>query len=85
MTDISLGQIPAGTIFKGMGFTDRPHCPPAPFIEFQTPDGAVTRRVLIADYTQPTGWRIEDMVSTVSSDFTVSIGTLDERSEQKQP
>ena len=82
MADYVIGVIPENTILKRMGLCDRLDGGIAPFLEFETPDGTLTRRVMVLDYTQPTGYRIEDTVVTLSADFSVSIGTLDAEPEQ---
>ena len=84
MTDIVIGSIPANTIFKRMGLTECPDGLLAVFLEFETEDGALRRRVMVPDSTQLTGYLVVDTVVNISSDFTISVGTLDEESEQTQ-
>ena len=88
MTDnIQIAFVPAGSVFKGYGFNASPDGKGGLnlYVEWEEPDGVLHHVVVIPDHTQPTGYRIEDtVVVSTSAKFTLSIGTLDERSEQTQ-
>lgn len=87
MTDIPIMKMPANAIFRGYGFSDK-HLlakdgPLALYFDWEEQEsGALHHTVVVPDYTQPTGFKVEDTVVTVSPDFTISVGTLDDTSER---